>query len=432
MGLNIIKALQLVQQNFSLLKLGGQFLIVDEDEFSAYRRGEMDQDLNFYNDRHGKILIERFITNQPAPGNPRQVFQQFLNDPNTHVYSDIKFHPKPQPKNVLNLWVPPTIEPVDTPCNSILDFIYTIIANKDGVIFDYLINFLDHLYQKPEEKPGVMVALMSPQGCGKGVFMQMLNKIWSRTTLMINDIEHITSRFNLCLERTLIINLDEAMYVNDNAGQEKLKNLITEPFINVEAKHQMPRTVNSIHRFFLATNHEHFLKTSKDDRRLFAIPISEYRQNDHKYFNQLIDIMDNSDQLNGFVYHLKTKDISQFNIRLRPRTHIHAMQIIRSLKGIDRWIYEILNVKSIDHKDWEDGFYISLNDLKKSYLFYDYHAQKYNTIQNEDIKSSINKLIPSAKEHRTATSRGYNLPHIDLARQDFESIVGTQLDWEIT
>jgi len=79
-----------------------------------------------------------------------------------------------------------------------------------------------------------------------------------------------------------------------------------------------------------------------------------------------------------------------------------------------------------------EAFQRYLNDLKKSYLFYDYHAQKYNTIQNEDIKSSINKLIPSAKEHRTATSRGYNLPHIDLARQDFESIVGTQLDWEIT
>ena len=304
-----MNALQLVQQNFSLLKMGGQFLVVDEGELTQYRLGTIDQELNFYNERNSKILIERFLTNQPVPGIPKQVFLQYLNDPNTHVYNEIKFHPKKQPKNILNLWVPPTIEPIDTPYLEIADFLYSVIASNDSIIFEYLINYLAHLYQKPEEKPGIMVALMSAQGCGKGVFMQMLSKIWSRTTLMINDIESITGRFNLCLERKLIINLDEAMYVNDNAGQEKLKNLITEPYINVEAKHQMPRTVNSLHRFFLATNHEHFLRTSKDDRRLFAVPISSCRQNDHRYFNQLMDIMDNTDQLNGFVYLLKTKNI---------------------------------------------------------------------------------------------------------------------------
>ena len=427
-----MNALQLVQQNFSLLKMGGQFLVVDEGELTQYRLGTIDQELNFYNERNSKILIERFLTNQPVPGIPKQVFLQYLNDPNTHVYNEIKFHPKKQPKNILNLWVPPTIEPIDTPYLEIADFLYSVIASNDSIIFEYLINYLAHLYQKPEEKPGIMVALMSAQGCGKGVFMQMLSKIWSRTTLMINDIESITGRFNLCLERKLIINLDEAMYVNDNAGQEKLKNLITEPYINVEAKHQMPRTVNSLHRFFLATNHEHFLRTSKDDRRLFAVPISSCRQNDHQYFNQLMDIMNNTDQLNGFVHLLKTKNIRDFNVRLRPKTQIHAMQIIRSLQGIDRWVYEILNTKKIGSTNWEDKFFISLNDLKYCYKEHDYQAQKYKTIQNEDIKSSINKLIPSAQEHRTATSRGFNLPHINLARKEFEEIVGKTVDWEIT
>jgi predicted P-loop ATPase len=111
--------------------------------------------------------------------------------------------------------------------NNFIDFIFSIISNGENLNNSYLLNYLAHLYQKPEEKPGIMVALMSPQGCGKGVFMQILAKIWCRTTLMINDMEAITGRFNLCLERKLIICMDEAMYVNDSAGQEKLKNLIT-------------------------------------------------------------------------------------------------------------------------------------------------------------------------------------------------------------
>ena len=424
-------ALQLVQKNFSLLKLGGEFRIIDEMELAYYYQGKVDHDISFYNERNGKIVIERFLTNQPVPGIPKLVFAQFLIDPNTHVYSEIKFHPKKQPTYVLNLWVPPSINPVDIGCKKIMEFLFTVICNKDQIIFNYLISYLAHIYQKPEEKPGIMVALMSPQGCGKGVFMQMLSKIWGRTTLMINEMESITGRFNLCLERKLIVCMDEAMYINDNAGQEKLKNLITEPTINVEAKHQMPRTVNSLHRFFLATNHEHFLKTSKDDRRLFAIPISECHQNDHKYFENLMDAIENTQELNGFVYILSQKDLSQFNVRQRPKTQVHAMQIIQSLHGVDRWVYEILNNKKISYLDWDLNFYISLNDLKEAYCDFDSQAQKYKTVQNEDIKNSFKKLLPQAIPHRTSDSRGFQMPQINTARLDFERIVGMSVDWAV-
>jgi hypothetical protein len=424
-------ALQLVQKNFSLLRLGGVFYVIDENELRSYFQGNVDHDISFYNERNGKIVIERFLTNQPVPGIPKLVFAQFLIDPNTHVYSEIKFHPKKQPTYVLNLWVPPSINPVDIGCKKIMEFLFTVICNKDQIIFNYLINYLAHIYQKPEEKPGIMVALMSPQGCGKGVFMQMLSKIWGRTTLMINEMESITGRFNLCLERKLIVCMDEAMYINDNAGQEKLKNLITEPTINVEAKHQMPRTVNSLHRFFLATNHEHFLKTSKDDRRLFAIPISECHQNDHKYFENLMDAIENTQELNGFVYILSQKDLSQFNVRQRPKTQVHAMQIIQSLHGVDRWVYEILNNKKIRYLDWDLNFYISLNDLKEAYCDFDSQAQKYKTVQNEDIKNSFKKLLPQAIPHRTSDSRGFQMPQINTARLDFERIVGMSVDWAV-
>jgi hypothetical protein len=194
----------------------------------------------------------------------------------------------------------------------------------------------------------------------------------------------------------------------------------------------MPRTVNSLHRFFLATNHEHFLKTSKDDRRLFAMPISDSRQNDHAYFDKLIDIIENTQELNGFVNFLKNRDISNFNIRKRPKTQIHAMQIIQSLQGVDRWVYEILNNKKIEYTDWNASFYISLNDLKQAYREFDTQAQKYKTIQNEDIKNSFKKLLPQALNHRTANSRGFIMSDINIARSDFENIVGMTIDWAVT
>lgn len=431
-AMNLFGALQLVQQDFSLLRLNSQFYIIDEIELKNYRNG-FKADVSLFDKQNGRILIERYLTNQPVACIPSQIFLEFIKNNQTHVYNEIKFHPLNPNKDVLNLWVPPTIEPIDTPCPTIDDFLFDIIANQDQVIYDYLIHYLAHLYQKPEEKPGIMVALMSAQGCGKGVFMDMLRMIWSRTTIMINDIEQITGRFNLSLERHLIVCLDEAMYVNDNAGQEKLKNLITEPYIQVEAKHQTPRTVNSLHRFFLATNHEHFLKTTKDDRRLFAIPISEYRQNDSVYFSNLINKMKHSDELNGFVYKLSQINLSNFNIRNRPKTAIHAMQIIRSLQGVDRWVYEILNNKTIgySHSSWQEAFFISMDNLKREYKNFNPQAEKYKTLQSDEIKLSFKKLIPGAIETRTSQARGFRLPDIQLARIDFEAIVGMQIDWDV-
>ena len=205
-----INALSLVQNNYSLLKTGGDFFIIDEQELQQYRQGNIQSNLSIYKQQSGRIAIERFLTEQPVPGIPRQVYNQFLIDPNTHVYKDIKFHPQTQTKDVLNLWIPPTIEPMEVDCDDIVDFIFKVISNSNKTIFKYLMNYLAHLYQKPEDKPGVMVALMSGQGCGKGVFMQLLQKIWSRTTYMVSDIESIIGRFNIALERNLIVCMDEA------------------------------------------------------------------------------------------------------------------------------------------------------------------------------------------------------------------------------
>ena len=52
-------------------------------------------------------------------------------------------------------------------------------------------------------------------------------------------------------------------------------------------------------------------------------------------------------------------------------------------------------------------------------------------VQNEDIKNSFKKLLPQAIPHRTAESRGFNMPNIKTARLDFERLVGMKIDWAI-
>jgi len=81
-----INALSLVQKNYSLLKNGGDFFIIDEQELQKYRQGKIKSNLSIYKQLPGRMAIERFLTEQPVPGIPRQVYNQFLIDPDSHVY----------------------------------------------------------------------------------------------------------------------------------------------------------------------------------------------------------------------------------------------------------------------------------------------------------------------------------------------------------
>ena len=138
------------------------------------------------------------------------------------------------------------------------EFLHSVICDNDVALHNYLIRYLAHMLQRPDEKPGVMIVFLSGQGTGKGTFYKMLERIWSRTTLQVSDIGEAIGQFNAALERNYIVCMDEALFHGDKKSLEKLKSLITEPKCRIEQKYQPSRTIDSYHRFFAASNHNHF------------------------------------------------------------------------------------------------------------------------------------------------------------------------------
>ena len=115
------------------------------------------------------------------------------------------------------------------------------------------------MIQKPEEKPGIMIVMSGGQGTGKGTFFCLLQKIWLKTTLIVSDVDHVIGGFNAALERNYAVCMDEALFSSQKKAMDRLKSFITEAKITVEQKYLPRRSLDSIHRFFAATNHEHFL-----------------------------------------------------------------------------------------------------------------------------------------------------------------------------
>jgi phage/plasmid-associated DNA primase len=347
----------------------------------------------------------------------------------------VAFSPLATPASTLNYWIAPSIKPIQGDWFVIQEFLHTVICNNNVALFDYLINYLAHMLQRPHEKPGIMIVFLSGQGCGKGTFYKLLGRIWSRTTLQVCDINEITGQFNAALERNYVVCMDEALFAGDKKSLDKLKSLVTEPKCRIEQKHQPSRSIDSYHRFFASSNHDHFVHVDKDDRRFLFIRVSSVHKQDQIYFDAVNDALDDDAVIAAMMHDLLNLDLTDFNIRKRPLTEEHLSQRLQSLRGFERYWYEVLQSGMLDRfTEWDKPRFISTKYLTDHYKDYDKNAGRYNPIQQQHIASTLKLICPSAIQARKKVlniqERGYDLPDIKLARKEFETMLGTSVEWE--
>ena len=437
-------ALDILQLHFCLLKLSGEVRIVEKDDIDAILKGQKNGDISFWDTKSGNLWMKRCLEKQPIASDATKTLADFWKNPNTHVFDEIAFSPLKTPSTTLNYWIGPLVQPQSGQWNLIQEYLQNVICDGNQTLYQYLIQFLAHMVQRPEEKPGVMIILLGRQGTGKGMFFQLLSKLWPRTTLVVSDIAQVVGQFNAALERNFAICMDEAMFSGDKKSQDRLKSLVTEKTVRIEQKYQPSRTIDSIHRIFAASNHEHFSRIEGDDRRSLFIRVSAVRQNDHDYFAQLNVALNDAAVIGAMLHDLMQMDLSGFNVRSRPLTQEHDKQKMLSLTGFERYWYEVLCLgkfmqvfdfsPSEFSKDWIDHDFVASNSLLRGFKAFDKNSERYQTIQITEVTNALKRLCPSLKKDRPTVNakqvRGFKLPTLEVARSEFESAFSVQLEWE--
>lgn len=427
-------ALAIVQQKFALINLAGEIRIVDREQIAQVLAGSA-KEISLYRRSEGVILITRELENLPFPTTAKTEINNFINNPATHLYDEVAFSPLSLPPSTLNYWIGPSTQPMKGDWYVLQEFLHTVICDNNYQLFDYLIRYLAHMLQKPAEKPGIMIVLLSGQGEGKGTFFKILQRIWARTTLLVSDVDEVVGKFNAALERNYIVCMDEALFAGDKKSLDKLKSLITESTCRIEQKHQPSRSINSYHRYFASSNHNHFAHVDKDDRRFLFIRLSSVHKQDQIYFDAVNDALENDDVIAAMMYDLINLDLTEFNIRKRPLTEEHLSQRLQSLSGFERYWHEVLQTGMLERlTEWDKPRFISTKNLTDNYKDYDKNAGKYSPIQEQQIATTINTICPSARKARPTIlgkqQRGYDLPDIAVARKEFEIVLGTSVEWE--
>jgi hypothetical protein len=454
----IKEALELLQNEFALIEIEGEVRVLKKQEIRNILNGDRRQRLSFGRRNDAKLIMERALVASDLPiSKPSVVIEEFYKQPSTTHYVGTAFSPLTLPDNILNLWSGPIPTPQAGDYSVIDQHILEVICSGVEDHYEYHMNYLAHMVQKPEEKAGVMIIYMGGEGTGKGSMCRVLEAIWSHSTLQVSNVDDILGRFTGALERSYIVWLDEAIFKGDRKSQDSLKTFITEPYIRIEEKYQPKREISSYHRCFAATNHKHFGQVSADNRRFFMLQVSENKKVNRSasadiqeeqgdYWRKFYAALRDTQTIPAFLHHLERRDISKFNVNQFPSTAAHKEQKVKSLEGIERFLFEALGAGEAitttyfaelnQPREWGEGYWISTVRFKTALIEFDKNIERYEPISLKEIIASIKSILPTVEQPRRldvdqTQRRGIEFPSLLIAREEFERAFGlTDYDWD--
>lgn len=248
---------------------------------------------------------------------------QWINDPEILTYEKLTFSPnKEPPANQYNIFAGFPMDAVEGDWSVIRELVWNLSGN-DKDVEDYIHNWSAHLFQRPYEKPGVAIIFSSElEGVGKDTYGDyVIGPLLGQYYQNITDHENeFFGRFTSHLRNKLLIKLEEMKYDVFFKNDDKMKGWITcKDKIFEEKGVTHPPSIPSFVRIMGTTNEACPVKLTQTFRRYVLINPVQTRANDVAYWRDVYSRL-TTDQLQAYYYHLMTRDISEFNPRIRAET----------------------------------------------------------------------------------------------------------------
>jgi hypothetical protein len=219
------------------------------------------------------------------------------------------------------------------------------LTNNDEAATNYIINWISHIVQKPEQKTRVCIVFYSQtEQIGKNLLLDILGEVFHGYTNKIKDTNALTDRFNGDMMGKLFVVGDE---INARAQDicNELKDIITRETEIIEFKGKDKINVNDYKNYVMTTNNENVFKISNSDKRFVFIECPDVRK-DEKYYNNLVEFKKDPVKLKQLYNYFKTKDIKTFQTIKIVTTEYKKHLMLSNLPAYFRFIkdeYDLLN-----------------------------------------------------------------------------------------
>ena len=152
--------------------------------------------------------------------------------------------------------------------------------------------------------------------------------------------EKLLEDFDSHLEKKVFIFADECNFSRVDDGI--LKSIITDQLTTYMPKGVDRKNGVNFKKMLIASNDDHVVKMSNDERRYFVLRVSNEMIGNEKYFNQMNNNLLDPDVQAGFVYEMLNRDISDFNPSKFPTTDAMIEQREASLSTLGQWLRHYL------------------------------------------------------------------------------------------
>lgn len=231
----------------------------------------------YFNQFVGKVRLGRKWLESPH----RRTFDRTVFMP-PGAYGDV-------PADAYNLWRGFSVAPIDgDPAPSIqryLEHCYDVIANGVSEHAEWVLDLMAHTVQFPGRPPGKALALRSPQGLGKSVFVEAFGRLFGKHFMALSSRQQIVGHFNGHLSGKIVVFADEAIWGGNKSDVGVLKTLITQREIPITWKGiDTMAQPNYIH-LWLATNEDWAFPAGNAERR--GVVLDLVKRQPPSYFDKL-------------------------------------------------------------------------------------------------------------------------------------------------
>ncbi len=255
----------------------------------------------------------------------------------------------------INTWHGFNVSPklCDNPCPRLLKHIRTILVSNNEEHYEFLLNWLCWIVQRPGDKTGVAVVFVSDQGTGKSTLVNVLQKIFGIHCLQITNSQHLFTQFSSHMDNRVLIVLNESTWGGDKAHEGWVKAAITDEDSLSQAKYEEIKSIKNYWNLMFVSNQPWCYPASDDNRRFFCPTISNERLRDHQYFNDLHDEIDNGGA-EELLHFLMTRQIpegwtpAKF-LPNRTKTHFVALMEDRKNSAL-KWF--VSKLKQSEWREW--------------------------------------------------------------------------------
>lgn len=242
---------------------------------------------------------------------------------NPFMYDKVVFTPNFYDNRIINLWrgFSNSDDEKDVDMSHVqimLNHISNVIAGGNKNHYEFIIQYMAQLIQTPEDKLKVAMVLIGGQGCGKGIYTTFLTKyvIGSHHTVVVNDINKLTGRFNSIGDNKILIILDECVNCSGrkyHSTFQKLKSLITDEANLIEKKGIDAISVTNYCNYIMVSNNFYPVKMESRNRRYLILRCNNDMIGNRPYFKNLEKCLNNEVGAEFFKY-LNRYDVGDYNL----------------------------------------------------------------------------------------------------------------------